>query len=109
MYAQHNGWADQPFHLVDGQDEIAFDEESSTPYFELNMDLQDLKGDNSTPNYKPVSENRLTFPWTNTYLYVSYDKVEEDVDNPFEIWTCNVVLNGDETKTPFPICSFIKK
>lgn len=108
VYAQHNGWADQPFHLVDGQDEIAFDEETSTPYFELNMNLQDLKGDNSTPTYKPVSENRLTFPYTNTYLYVSYDKVEEDVDNPFEIWTCNVVLNGDETKTPFPICSFIK-
>lgn len=68
-----------------------------------------MKGDNSTPHYKPVSENRLTFPYTNTYLEVSYDKVEEDVDNPFEIWTCYVVLSSDSEKTHFPICSYIKK
>lgn len=51
VYAQHNGWADQPFNLVDS------DEEN-----ELNMDLQDLIGKNTTPEYNPVSENRLTFP-----------------------------------------------
>lgn len=66
-------------------------------------------GKNTTPDYKSASENRMTFPWSKTYLYVSYDKVDEDVDNPFEIWTCNVVLEGDETKTPFPICAFIKE
>lgn len=73
------------------------------------MNLQDLLGKNTTHEYKSASENRLTFPWTNSYLYVSYDKVDEDKDNPFEIWTCNVVLNGDETKTPLPICSFIHR
>ena len=98
VYAQKGGWQDQPFQQVDKD----WDNE-------LDMTLQDLIGKNTTPDWKSASENRLTFPWTNSYLYVSYEKVEEDVDNPFEIWTCNSILNGDKTKTPLPICSYIKR
>lgn len=54
-------------------------------------------GKNTTPEYKSASENRLTFPYTNTYLEVQYEKVkDEDNGNMlFEIWTCFAKLNGD--------------
>ena len=94
VYGQHNGWADQPFHQVDA----ATPPEVSEPEKEeeLDMNLQDLMGRNTTPEWKSASENRLTFPWTNSYLQVSYEKVEDDTD-PFEIWTCEAILAGDRT------------
>ena len=102
VYGQHNGWADQPFHQVDA----ATPPEVSTPEGEeeLNMDLQDLMGKNTTPEWKSASENRLTFPWTNSYLEVEYEKPDETM----EVWTCFVVLNGDKDKTHFPICAYVK-
>lgn len=67
-------------------------------------------GKNTTPEWKPNLENRLTFPDTRTYLEVEYEKVDDEVGK-FEIWTCYVVLDGDKSdpKTHFPICSYIKK
>lgn len=97
VYGQKNGWADQPFHQVDR------DKENEMP-----MNLQDLIGKDTTPDWKSASENRLTFPWSNTYLEVEYEKVEGTDSAPdFEIWTCYVVFHGDESKTHFPICSYI--
>ena len=62
-------------------------------------------GENTTPeNYKPISENRLTFPYTNTFLEVEYQKLDDGSD----LWTCYVQFNGDETNTHFPLCSFHK-
>lgn len=75
---------------------------------ELNMDLQDLLGKNTTPDgWKSASENRLTFPWSNTYLEVEYDKPDENM----EVWTCFAVFAGDkaEEKTHWPICAYVKK
>ena len=73
-------------------------------------------GKNTTHEWKSASENRLTFPWTNTYLEVKYDNVEaspeDGINQAFEIWTCFVVLAGDKNedgqKTEFPVCSYIK-
>ena len=95
VYAQHNGWADQPFHQVDRDKEN-----------ELDMTLQDLMGRNTTPDWKCPSENRLCFPWTNTYLEVEYEKPEEGM----EVWTCYAVLEGEpEPKNHWPVCAYIKK
>ena len=58
---------------------------------ELNMDLQDLIGKNTTHEWKSASENRITFPQTNSYLEVEYEKPDEKM----EVWTCFVVLIGD--------------
>ena len=60
----------------------------------LDMNIQDLLGKNTTPEWKPSSENRLTFPYTNTYLECEYERAETD-DGDIEIWTCYVVLKGD--------------
>ena len=73
---------------------------------ELNMDLQDLMGRNTTPEWKSASENRLTFPWTNTYLEVEYEKPE---DENMEVWTCFATFAGDDAKTHWPICAYIKR
>lgn len=95
VYGQHNGWADQPFHQVDKDDEN-----------ELDMNLQDLLGKNTTPEWKPTSDNRLTFPWTNTYLEVEYEKPEDGM----EVWTCYAVLDGEpEPKNHWPIAAYVKK
>lgn len=95
VYAQHNGWADQPFHQVDKDDEN-----------ELDMNLQDLLGKDTTPEWNNPAENRLCFPWTNTYLEVEYEKPEEGM----EVWTCYVVLAGEpEPKNHWPICAYVKK
>ena len=67
------------------------------------MNLQDLIGKNTTPEWKPNIQNRLTFPYTNSYLEVEYDKLDD-----MEVWTCYVVFNADPEKTHFPICSYIK-
>ena len=75
---------------------------------ELNMDLQDLLGKNTTPDgWKSASENRLTFPWSNTYLEVEFEKPEEGMN----VWTCFVVFAGEkaEEKTHWPICAYVKK
>ena len=72
----------------------------------LDMNLQDLIGQNTTPEgWKNPSENRLCFPYTNTYLEVEYEKPEEGM----EVWTCYVVLIGDEEKNHLPICAYINK
>ena len=110
MYGQHRGWADQPFHQVDAATppEVVpakkLPDDFDNHEQELNMDLQDLMGKNTTPDWKSASENRLTFPWTNSYLEVEYDKP----DDKMEVWTCFVVLMGDSEKTHFPICSYIR-
>ena len=68
VYAQHNGWADQPFHQVDAATPPEaippkkLPDEPDNMERELNMDLQDLLGKNTTPKWKSASENRLTFP-----------------------------------------------
>lgn len=112
VYGQHNGWADQPFHQVDAATPPEaippkkLPGEKDTMERELNMDLQDLIGKNTTPKgWKSASENRLTFPWTNTYLEVEYEKPEEGM----EVWTCYVVFIGDPDKNHLPICSYISK
>ena len=69
------------------------------------MNLQDLIGKNTTPEWKPKIDNRLTFPYTNSYLEVEYEKPDETM----EVWTCYVVFNADPEKTHFPICSYIKQ
>ena len=56
------------------------------------MNLQDLIGKNTTPEWKSTSENRLTFPYSNSYMEVEYEKPEEGM----EVWTCYVVLIGDK-------------
>lgn len=94
VYGQKGGWADQPFSQMD-RDKAN----------ELDMNLQDLIGKNTTEPWRSASENRLTFPWSNTYLYCDYEKPEEGM----EVWTCFAVLDGDPEKTPLPICSFIKR
>ena len=110
VYGQKGGWADQPFSLVDAPTppEVVPAKKLPTDFDnherELNMDLQDLMGKNTTPKWKSASENRLTFPWTNTYLEVEY----ENVDGIGEVWTCYVVLIGDENKSHLPICAYIK-
>ena len=97
VYGQKNGWADQPFQQVDGPTPPEAIPEKKLPIDpdnmerELNMDLQDLIGKNTTPIWKSASENRLTFPWTNSYLEVEYEKPEENM----EVWTCYVVFMGD--------------
>lgn len=98
VYAQKKGWADQPFHQVDKEDEI-----------QLNLNLQDLIGENTTPRQESASENRLTFPYTRTYLEVKYEPIyeEDGVTKRMDAWTCYATLEGDETKNPLPICSFI--
>lgn len=84
-----------PFHLVDTDDNN-----------ELDMNIQDLLGKDTTPEWKPPSENRLCFPWTNTYLEVEYVKTEDGM----EVWTCYAVLEGEsEPKNHWPICAYIKK
>ena len=94
VYGQKNGWADQPFQLTDRDDENPLD-----------MNIQDLIGKNTTPEWKNPSDNRLCFPWTNTYLEVEYDKPEEGM----EVWTCYAVLEGEpEPKNHWPICAYIK-
>ena len=99
VYGQKGGWQDQPFSQMDKDKEN-----------ELDMNLQDLIGKNTTDPWKSASENRLTFPWSNTYLYCDYERVEGTEDVPaMEVWTCYAVLDGDPEKTPLPICSFIKK
>ncbi len=74
---------------------------------ELNMNLQDLLGKNTTPEWKSASENRLTFPWSNTYLEVEFEKPEEGMN----VWTCFVVfaMDNGEPKTHWPICAYVKK
>ena len=73
---------------------------------ELNMDLQDLIGKNTTPEgWESASENRLTFPYTNSYLEVEYERPEEGM----EVWTCYVVLQGDPDKNHLPICAYVKQ
>ena len=95
VYGQKNGWANMPFHLVDTDDNN-----------ELDMNIQDLLGKDTTPEWKPPSENRLCFPWTNTYLEVEYVKTEDGM----EVWTCYAVLEGEpEPKNHWPICAYIKK
>lgn len=96
VYAQHNGWADQPFHQVEAEDNV-----------KLNMNLQDMLGKNTTPEWKSASDNRITFPTTNSYLEVEYEKPDEGM----EVWTCFAVLDGDKSdpKTHFPICAYIKQ
>jgi hypothetical protein len=89
VYGQHNGWADQPFHQVDAPTPPEVSEPEGEE--ELNMDLQDLIGKNTTPEWKSASENRITFPQTNSYLEVEYEKPDEKM----EVWTCFVVLIGD--------------
>ena len=88
VYGQNNGWADQPFHLVDRDDDNPLD-----------MNLQDLIGKNTTPEggWTNPSENRLCFPYTNSYLEVEYEKMDESDDSypGMEIWTCYLVMAGD--------------
>ena len=110
VYGQHNGWADQPFHQVDAATPPEaippkkLPDDPDNHERELNMDLQDLMGKNTTPEWKSASENRLTFPWTNSYLEVEYEKPDENM----EVWTCFVVLIGDKEKTHLPICAYVK-
>lgn len=94
VYAQKNGWADQPFNLVDDEDDI-----------KLDMNLQDLiNKENSVPaGWKNPSENRLCFPYTNTYLEVEYERPMEGM----EAWTCYAVLDGDADKTHLPIAAYV--
>ena len=114
VYAQHNGWADQPFHQVDAPTPPEVSDSNGEE--ELDMNLQDLLGKNTTHEWKSASENRLTFPWTNTYLEVEYEKVDADPEDEesktFEIWTCFAVFAGDKSeegqKGHWPICSYIK-
>ena len=96
VYGQNGGWADQPFSLEDRDDENPLD-----------MNLQDLIGRNTTPeDWKNPSENRLCFPYTNSYLECEYERPEEGM----EVWTCYLVLAGDESepKTHWPICACVK-
>lgn len=77
-----------------------------------NMDLQDLIGKNTTPDYKSASENRMTFPGSKTYLDCEYENVPANAEEgikAMEIWTCYCVLEGDESQSHIPICSFIKE
>ena len=110
VYGQHNGWADQPFHQVDAPTPPEavppkkLPDDPDNMERELNMDLQDLIGKNTTPGWKSASENRLTFPWTNSYLEVEYEKPDESM----EVWTCYVVLIGDPERTHLPICAYVK-
>ena len=100
VYAQKGGWADQPFNLVDRDDEHPLD-----------MNIQDLIGKNTTPDgWKNPSENRLCFPYTNTYMEVEYERVPGTTEQlpDMEVYTCYVVLAGDETKTHMPICAYFK-
>ena len=111
VYGQKGGWADQPFSQVDAPTppEVlpakALPTDFDNHERELNMDLQDLMGKNTTPEWKSASENRLTFPWTNSYLEVEY----ENVDGIGEVWTCYVVFARDESQSHLPICSYIQK
>ena len=112
VYGQHNGWADQPFHQVDAATPPEAIPAKLTPAEldnkerELNMDLQDLIGKNTTPEgWKSASENRLTFPYTNSYLEVEYERPEEGM----EVWTCYAVLQGDPDKNHLPICAYVKQ
>ena len=111
VYGQHNGWADQPFHQVDAATPPEAIPAKKTPdepdnmERELNMDLQDLLGKNTTPDWKSASENRLTFPWTNSYLEVEYDKPEDGM----QVWTCYVVFAGEpEPRNHWPVAAFVK-
>lgn len=77
---------------------------------ELDMNLQDLIGKNTTDPWTSASENRLTFPWSNTYLGCEYEKVEGTGGaQDMEVWTCYAVLEGDPEKNHLPICAFIYK
>ena len=72
----------------------------------LDMNLQDLIGKNTTPDgWENPSENRLCFPYTNSYLEVEYEKPE---GSEIEAWTCYLVMAGDKTQTHWPICAYIK-
>ena len=66
----------------------------------LDMNLQDLIGKNTTPDgwknpakdgWKNPSENRLCFPYTNSYLEVEFEKPDENM----QVWTCYLVMAGD--------------
>lgn len=99
VYGQKGGWADQPFSQMDRDKQN-----------EMDMNLQDLIGKNTTDPWVSASENRLTFPWTNSYLECEYEKVEgTDSEPDIEVWTCYAVLEGDPEKTHLPICAFIHK
>ena len=99
VYGQKGGWADQPFSQMDRDKQN-----------EMDMNLQDLIGKNTTDPWVSASENRLTFPWTNSYLECEYEKVEgTDSEPDMEVWTCYAVLEGDPEKTHLPICAFIHK
>ena len=59
---------------------------------QLDMNLQDLIGKNTTPEgWTNPSENRLCFPYTNSYLEVEYEKPDENM----QVWTCYLVMSGD--------------
>lgn len=90
VYAQHGGWADQPFHLVDAEDEV-----------KLSRNLQELVGRNTAPEFSQTSENRICFPNTLTFLEVEHQRL----DDGREIWTCFVQFAGDPSQTRYPICS----
>lgn len=76
----------------------------------MDMNLQDLIGKNTTDPWVSASENRLTFPWSNTYLECEFERVaNEDGTTSMSVWTCYAVLEGDPEKNHLPICSFIRK